>query len=340
MKKNGKIIWLSAMLLLSMTGCSGNSSRLQSEEAVIESEVSSAMPTKIPETTAETATSIKTEIKIPDGKETDAAIAGQPHPMDDYPRVDGSTATIPLSEQYAADMMGVPIEEARLYIYHNRTHEAYINLIEGNADIIFVTAPSEVVQQQARSAGVELEIIPVVTEGFVFLVNRQNPVRDLTRQEVVGIYSGSITNWSEVGGQDQEIIPYQRPDNSGSQSGMLELVMGETPLMKAPEQYLLSYMGELVDAVAAYETGKNGIGYSYYYYAATMYEKEDVDFLAVDGIIPGRETIQNGSYPYTTSYYAVIRKDEPETSKARILLEWIKENGDTSAIKAGYIPTK
>lgn len=73
--------------------------------------------------------------------------------LENYPRVDGSTATIPLSEQFAADALGLPIEEARLYILHNKTHSAYDNLISGEADIIFVTAPSEEELQMAAEAG-------------------------------------------------------------------------------------------------------------------------------------------------------------------------------------------
>jgi phosphate transport system substrate-binding protein len=118
-----------------------------------------------------------------------------------YPKVDGSTATIPLSEQFAADSMGLKREEAATYIKHNTTHNAYVNLIEKKADIIFVTSPSEEEYELAKQAGVEFEIYPVVNEGFVFMVNKSNPVSSLTQQQIKDIYSGKINNWKEMTGR-------------------------------------------------------------------------------------------------------------------------------------------
>lgn len=256
----------------------------------------------------------------------------------DYPRVDGSTATIPLSEQLAADAMGIPVEEARLYILHNKTHSAYVNLIEGKADIIFVTAPSEGELELAARAGVELEVHPVVKEGFVFLVNEQNPVQSLTQRQIKDIYTGKITSWKEAGGEEQPIIAHQRPENSGSQSGMLSLVMKDTPMMKAPLDLYVSEMGELIESVLSYTNDGNAIGYSYYYYVSSMYFRKGVRLMAIDGVVPEPETIRNGSYPYTTAYYAVIKKSEPSDSGARKLLDWTLRHGKSSIEEAGYVP--
>ena len=75
--------------------------------------------------------------------------------QDEYPRVDGSTVTIPLSEKLYSVACGVDEETARLNILHNTTHAAYENLIAGDADIIFVTYPSAEEQQMAKDAGIE-----------------------------------------------------------------------------------------------------------------------------------------------------------------------------------------
>ena len=314
-----------AFLLIMTTGCSIKSNSSITEPSTIEEE------NTVIESIAETTTA-------PSETNPTLTFSADSHLMDEYPKVDGSTATIPLSEQYAADKMGVSLEQARLYINHNKTHQAYCNLIEGKADIIFVTAPSEEELTMAKEAGITLEIVPVVQEGFVFLVNKENAVDNLTQQQIVDIYSGKITNWKEVGGDDQVIIPYQRPMNSGSQSGMLDLVMGDTEITDPPVQYILDYMSELIRGVAAYESGQNSIGYSYYYYATNMYVKDEIKLLAVDGVKPTPETIQDGSYPYTTAYYAVINQNSAENSKARKLLRWIIEDGNESAVTAGYVP--
>ncbi|MDR2771489.1 MAG: substrate-binding domain-containing protein, partial [Clostridiales Family XIII bacterium] len=140
----------------------------------------------------------------------------------EYPRVDGSTLTIAFSEAAASAVMKLPIEEARLYVLHNKTHPAYTNLIDGKADLIFVTPPSEDEAAYAAENGVELELIPMLNDAFVFLVNEANPVDGLSRDALRDIYAGAITNWREVGGSDAAIVAYQRPENSGSQTAMLD----------------------------------------------------------------------------------------------------------------------
>ncbi|MBR2743663.1 MAG: substrate-binding domain-containing protein [Clostridia bacterium] len=262
-----------------------------------------------------------------------------PFTADTYPKVDGSTATIPLSEQFFSDATGVSLGDASTYIKHNTTHNAYVNLINGDCDIIFVTSPSEEEYALAAEAGVELEVHPVVNEGFIFMVNEKNPVDNLTREQIVAIYTDQITNWSEVGGEDKEIIAYQREVNSGSQTGFLDLVMGDVEPADAPTEKRIVGMGELVESISAYDNSDQALGYSYYFYVNEMYVREAAKLIAVDGVYPSPETIADGSYPYTTAYYAVIRADEPEDSPARTLLNWtLSEDGQKAAKEAGYVP--
>lgn len=133
--------------------------------------------------------------------------------LEEYPIVDGSTVTIPLSEALAAKITDKTLEEIRPYVVHNKTHEAYVNLIDKKADLIFVTGPSEEELALAKEKNVELEIVPIVSEGFVFITHVDNPVNQLTVEQIQDIYTGKITNWKEVGGEDLPIIAYQRPEN-------------------------------------------------------------------------------------------------------------------------------
>ncbi|MFA5636840.1 MAG: substrate-binding domain-containing protein [Anaerovoracaceae bacterium] len=257
----------------------------------------------------------------------------------EYPRVDGSTLTIPFSEAVGAAVMGLPIEEARQYILHNTTHNAYVNLIDGNADIIFVTPPSEGELAYAEKMGVELEVIPMLRDGFVFFVNESNPVNGVAFQDIVDIYSGKITNWKELGGDDKEIIAYQREENSGSQTGMLKMVMKDTPMTEAPKELMIGDMGSIIDAVALYDNDVSAMGYSYYYYVKNMWGDEHIKLLSVDGVTPDDETIGSNSYPIVSTTYMVLRSDEPEGSNARLLADWIlTAEGQTVAGESGYVP--
>ena len=199
----------------------------------------------------------------------------------------------------------------------------------------------------AKKKGVELEVIPVVKEGFVFYVNSKNPVNDLTTEQIQKIYTGETTNWIEVGGDDEKIVAYQRPVNSGSQTGMLSLVMKGFNLMQAPKENLIESMQEIINLVSSYENGKNSIGYSYFYYATTMFQTIDetvasnIKLLGVDGIKPNNQTIKDDSYPFTTAYYIVINKADAEDSASKILANYLlSDRGQKVAEEAGYVPVK
>lgn len=257
---------------------------------------------------------------------------------EEYPIVDGSTATIPLSEAFAASVMQMDVEEARQYVLHNTTHDAYINLIEGKADIIFVTMPSDDELALAKEAGVELVVTPIVNEGFVFLTSTENPMTNLSYEQVQGIYRGEITNWNQVGGPDMEIIAYQRPVNSGSQTGMLEMVVPADEIMDAPTEMRMQGMGDLVEAVADYENSPGAIGYSYFYYVTDMWINEGVKLLSIDGEMPSVKSIEEETYPILTHYYAVTRGNMAEDSNTIKLLDWIlSSEGQKIAEQAGYV---
>ncbi|MDF2521364.1 MAG: ABC-type phosphate transport system, periplasmic component [Clostridia bacterium] len=258
-----------------------------------------------------------------------------------YPRVDGSTATIPLSEAFAAELLSLKPEEAKEFIKHNTTHNAYVNLIEGKADIIFVTEPSTDELELAKTAGIDLEVVPIVKEAFVFLVNKANPVDTISVKQLQDIYQGKITNWKELGGPDKEIIPYQRPENSGSQTIMLNMVMKGLKIMDTPTELRPGGMAELIEVVAAYDNSDKALGYSVYYYANSMYNKETIKFVKVNGVEPNNENIKSDKYPFTSAYYAVLKKSEPEDFGARKLLEWIlSDRGQKVAEQSGYVPLR
>lgn len=261
--------------------------------------------------------------------------------IEDYPKIDGSTVTIPLSEAIAAQITGNTIENIRPYILHNKTHAAYVNLIDKKADLIFVTSPSEEELKLAEKAGIKLEIVPIVSEAFVFLTHSENTVKGITLEEIRRIYSGEILNWKEVGGKDSEIIAYQRPTNSGSQTGFLELVMKELNPKEAPKELIIAGMGELIEAVASYDNLEESLGYSYYYFVVDMWGNDKVKLLEVNGVYPTPETISSGEYPIKTAYYAVFRADEEQNSNVRKIVDWIlSEEGQKLAEENGYVKIK
>ena len=255
------------------------------------------------------------------------------------PRVDASLATQPLVDAFVLDFTGKTTKE--MGIEYSNTDPAYTKLINNETDLIVVTEPSADELKRAEDANVELDVTKVVNEGFVFFVNKNNKVDSLTLEEIRKIYSGEITNWKEVGGDDAEIIAYQRPENSGSQTGLYSLVMKELPVKaRTPKEQVTLSMAGIIEYVSDYKNGLDAIGYSYYYYANEMYFNEDLKYLGVNGIKPTYDTIKDETYPILTAYYIVTRKGETNENVIKLKEDMLSRRGQNVATKAGYVPCK
>ena len=307
-------------------------------------DVSHTSPDVLPATPSDTSGATP-DTPIPTQPEPDAAdnSALPPTFRDElsglWARIDGSTATIPLTaalfDEFYLGNQAPP--------YHSTTPNAYLHLLNSNydTDLIFVTYPSENEFEMAERYGVELEIIPVVKDALVFLINAENPVGNASSSELRGVYTGGISNWAELGGIYENIIPYQRTADSGSQTLFLKLLMGDVEPMKPPSEWVETGMAGLVEAVSNYDNSRSAIGYSMFYYVNNMYGNSRFKLLSVDGVRPTRETIMSGEYPLDDCYYAVMRGDTPPDSQARKLVEWLlTDEGQALAVRAGYIPLR
>ena len=279
----------------------------------------------------------------------------------DLPRLDGATALYPV---YAAFVQATyPAPEPALdipeyypygdlsddsypsYAVCSRTATAYINLIDGYADIVFLMGVSDEQRQWADERGYEIILTPVGREAFIFFVNSRNSVSNISSQNIRSIYSGEITNWREVGGRNDEIRAYQRPDSSGSQV-MLSEIMGDIPIMPVgADMEVFDTMMMMYRHVASYKNYRNSIGYSFLYYIRDMINENEVKFLSIDGIAPTADNIANGAYPFANDFYAVTVKHNGEylnpqrTDNINKLLEWIQSSQGQYLVEAtGYVP--
>lgn len=253
------------------------------------------------------------------------------------PRIDASLATQPLTDAFVKNFTGKTTED--LGVVYSNTHPGYVKLINDEADLIVVTEPSDDELALAEEKGIELEVTKVVNEGFAFFVNKNNPVSSVSLDNIIKIYTGEITNWKELGGNDAEIIAYQRPENSGSQTGLYNLVLKgkEVKIPTVKESVQLSMAG-IVDYVASYDNAIDSIGFGFYYYVNTMYYNENLKYLAIDGIAPTYTTIQNGTYPILSAYYIVTRKGDENENVALLKKAMLSRRGQFVASEAGYVP--
>ena len=263
-----------------------------------------------------------------------AALALQPP----YPKMDGSTALYPIYAAFAQAVYPLKANEYyEDYVAVSKTGEAYEALLAGEADVIFVPAPSKAHQAKADEKGVKFKLTPIGKEAFVFFVNAHNPVDNLTVEQIRQIYSGSLKNWQQVGGEDQSIRAFQRPENSGSQTA-LQKIMGDTPLKTAPREDVPAGMGGIINRVSDYYNFNNALGFSFLFYSTKMTDKKGIKLLKINGIEPNHANIRSERYPFTNAFYAVTVEGR-ESENTRKLLEWVQSpQGQELVGKTGYVP--
>ena len=257
---------------------------------------------------------------------------------ENFPRLNGSTAMVPLGEAIASVLLGETREEAADLIHFSRTTQSYRELMNGQADLLISGAPPEGIYEEKEALGFEWELSTFAVDGLVFLDNENNPVDSLTTEQIQKIYSGEITNWKEVGGSDVDIVPFQRNEEAGSQTAMKKLVMGDIPLMEAPAEYVSGAMGDLVEVVASYNDSAAAIGYTVYYYAHDMKMADGLKIIAVDGVQPDAETIRSHKYPFINDSYVVIAAGLADDAPAKVLYNWLlSEEGQRLVAHEGYV---
>ncbi len=203
---------------------------------------------------------------------------------------------------------------------YKNTVRGYQAIVDGTTDILFCAAPSEEQKQYAKDKGVELVYVPIGLEAFVFFVNENNPVDNLTVEQVRKIYACEYKNWSEVGGADRIINPVTRLEGSGSQT-TFESFMGE---------YKIGTKSALAITGAS-------IGFSFRYYLNGIVENDAVKMLSLNGVYPNAENIRNKTYPIVAQFYAIYRADN-ENENISVLIDWIlSEEGQSIIEQCGYV---
>lgn len=259
----------------------------------------------------------------------------------DLPILDGATALYPV---YAAFAEAVYDKNAfsRDQVLCTNTRGAYEAVISGERDIIFVAQASERQIADAKKAGADLRFTPIGREAFVFLVGKENPIDNITYQQIRNIYSGKTAGWRTLGwNEGGKIIAFQRPEGSGSQTG-LQNIMGDIPVQvpqPLPDASLIGTNSLMQQVSVEWRGVQPAIGYSYRYYATKMYANPDVKLLKVNGTEPSGENIQNGSYLFVNDFYAVTN-GEP-TGNVKLLIDWILSGeGQYLIEQTGYAPLR
>ncbi|MBR0458178.1 MAG: substrate-binding domain-containing protein [Victivallales bacterium] len=259
-------------------------------------------------------------------------------PEEGLPKMDGAYALYPV---YGALVQAMyPKEIASMqhaYFPYHGSDTIYRKLLAGECDMIFALAPSQLQQEEATKAGLTFEMTPFCYDAFVFYVNANNPIENLTTEQIKGIYSGQITNWKDIlGTVDTKIIAYQRNEGSGSQT-TLQRLMGDTPIMPPLKEDRVGGMGDIINDTANYRNYRAALGFSFRFYATELLQNNRIKLLAIDGVAPTVDNIRQGNYPHiATAYIVTVR---PRTQNIRKIVEFLQSSmGQELVEKTGYVP--
>ncbi len=170
--------------------------------------------------------------------------------------------------------------------------------------------------------------ITVAKDGIAIVINPANPVEDLTIEQIAQIFTGEITNWSEVGGEDAPIVPMGREAGSGTRDGF-ESITGTEDACVYQNEYTST--GEVIASVAS---NPNAIGY-----ASLSSVDETVKAITVGGVAPSEETVLDGTYAIQRNFNFIINESTPLSEAAQAFVDWATSTEASDLIAgAGAVP--
>ncbi|MGN0612788.1 MAG: phosphate ABC transporter substrate-binding protein [Porcipelethomonas sp.] len=168
----------------------------------------------------------------------------------------------------------------------------------------------------------------VAIDGIAVIVNPNNPVADLSVDQIAQIYTGEVSNWQEVGGDDAPIVCIGREAASGTRDGF-ESITGTEDLCKYAQE--LTSTGDVVQTVSS---NPNAVGY-----ASLASVNDTVKTISVEGVIPTDDTILSGEYKIQRNFVLVTKKDEELEGSAKDFFDFcMSTDADEFIVKAGAVP--
>lgn len=215
-------------------------------------------------------------------------------------------------------------------------------LINGTADIANASRaikPEET--QQAKQNGIQPFEVQIARDAIAVIVNPKNPVSQLTLQQISDIYSGKITNWQQVGGDDRPIVLISRETNSGTHvyflENVLRLAQKNNKTLFSPDTLLLPSSEGIMDEV---KQNPNAIGYDGLGYVSSAVKTIAVAVNAGDPyILPSIDSVNAGTYAVARALFMYTNGQPADAIKEYI--DWILgPAGQKIVADLGFVPLK
>ncbi len=254
---------------------------------------------------------------------------------EDLITVKGSDTMVILAQRWAERYMSSH-SGATIQVTGGGSGTGISALINGTTDICNSSRPMkkserDKLKQRFGTLGVEIKC---AQDGLTLYVNEANPVAELTLEQVKNIYTGEITNWKAVGGNDERIILYSRENNSGTYVYFKDNVLEGEDFAAAAQN--LPGTASVVNAVSK---DKRGIGYGGAAYAKGIRNlkiRKDANSTAY---LPTPENVKSGEYPISRYLYMYVR-NKP-TGELKSYIDWILgDDGQSIVGDVGYFPLR
>ena len=248
-------------------------------------------------------------------------------------RIKGSDTVLPVAQQTAERFMALN-PDARITVTGGGTGVGISALLDGTTDIAMASRPIKFSEKmKVKSAGKEVEEVIVAYDALAVVVHPSNPVTNLTREQLEGIFTGRITNWKEVGGADMKIVPYSRETSSGTYEFFKESVLRNRNYMNGIMS--MPATGAIIQSISQ---TKGGIGY-----VGLAYLNDNVKAVHVsyDGgktfTAPSVANAKDGSYPIVRPLYYYYMTHSEKTVKP--FVDYILSPAGQQIVREiGFIP--
>ncbi len=231
--------------------------------------------------------------------------------------------------------------EVRISVTGGGSGTGIAALINGTANI--ANASREIKKEEvdeAQKNGITPVQFTVARDAIAVIVNPSNPVSSLTIPQISDIYTGKITNWSQVGGENRPIVLLSRESNSGTYVYFLETVVrqgkSDSPLLFSPDTLLMPSSEGISNEI---RQNPNTIGYDGLGYVT---QDQKVVAIAVSagrpGVLPSANTVNDGTYPIARALYMYTPGQPKGATKA--YLDWIVGDGQALVPQLGFVPLK
>jgi phosphate transport system substrate-binding protein len=169
----------------------------------------------------------------------------------------------------------------------------------------------------------------VAHDALAIVANAVNPVADLSADQVKGIFSGTITNWKDVGGGDQKIVVVIGAKTSGTRESFLDQVLGKDGAFGSAA----IEVPDIPDQIAKVGQLKGSITY-----ASPSQVDAKTKLVSVGGVAPSAEAVQKKAYPFARGLF-LISKGEPQGA-AKAYLDWVLGAAGQAAVAKRCVPVK